>query len=70
MILPKISFVAKQDDTEFGFLNIDIRGDQAFIGTFYENEKGASYNLAYTEQLGNILDQFTISKNVIPESPS
>ena len=32
-------FVAKQDDTQFGFLNIDIRGDQALVGTFYANEK-------------------------------
>ena len=43
-ITQKAPFVAKQDDTQFGFLNIDIRGDQALIGTFYENEKGAGYN--------------------------
>ena len=33
------SFVAKQDDTQFGFLNIDIKGDQALVGTFYADEK-------------------------------
>ena len=39
MILQQSSFVAKQDDTQFGFLNIDIKGDQALVGTFYADEK-------------------------------
>ena len=70
-ITQKAPFIAKQDDTQFGFLNIDIRGDQALIGTFYENEKSAGYNpIANTKQSGNILDQFTISKNVISGSQS
>ena len=56
-------FVAKQDDTQFGFLNIDIKGDKALVGTFYANEKDPNYNpISVTDQIGNIVDQFTISK--------
>ena len=56
-------FVAKQDDTQFGFLNIDIKSDKALVGTFYANEKVPNYNpISDTNQRGNILDQFTISQ--------
>jgi len=56
-------FVAKQDDTQFGFLNIDIKSDKALVGTFYANEKVPTYNpISDTNQRGNILDQFTISQ--------
>jgi hypothetical protein len=56
-------FVAKQDDTQFGFLNIDIKGDNALVGTFYANEKVPNYNpISDTNQRGSILDQFTISQ--------
>ena len=56
-------FVAKQDDTQFGFLNIDIKDDKALVGTFYANEKVPNYNpISVTNQRGNILDQFTISQ--------
>ena len=65
------SFVAKQDDTQFGFLNIDIKGDQALVGTFYANEKDPNvYPVASTDQIGNIVDQFTISKYAISGSQS
>jgi hypothetical protein len=56
-------FVAKQDDIQFGFLNIDIKSDKALVGTFYANEKVPNYNpISDTNQRGNILDQFTISQ--------
>ena len=56
-------FVAKQDDTQFGFLNIDIKWDNALVGTFYANEKDPKSNpVSNTNQVGNILDKFTISK--------
>jgi predicted phosphodiesterase len=51
-------FVAKYDDKNFGFLNIDIN-DKTLKGTFYANEKDTGIqSLAYTN---NIIDQFTIS---------
>ncbi len=64
-------FVAKQDDTHFGFLNIDIKSDNALVGTFYANEKDPNYNpVSNTNQIGNILDKFTISKLVTKGSLS
>lgn len=62
-ITQQAPFVAKQDDTQFGFLNIDIKGDKALVGTFYANERNPNYNpISDTNQRGNIVDQFTISK--------
>jgi len=56
-------FIAKQDDTKFGFLNIDIKSDKALVGTFYANEMASNYSpISDTNQRGNIVDQFTISK--------
>ena len=64
-------FVAKQDDTQFGFLNIDIKSNQALVGTFYANEKDPNYNpVSNTNQIGNILDKFTISMIATTGSPS
>lgn len=62
-ITQQAPFIAKQDDTKFGFLNIDIKSDKAIVGTFYANEMGPNYNpISDTNLKGNILDQFTISK--------
>jgi hypothetical protein len=62
-ITQQAPFVAKQDDTKFGFLNIDIISDNALVGKFYADEKDLNYNaVSNTNQRGNILDQFTISK--------
>jgi hypothetical protein len=52
-------FVAKQDDKNFGFLNIDIN-DNTVKGTFYANEKELGYN--YVASGNNVIDDFTISK--------
>ena len=53
-------FVAKQDDKDFGFLNIDI-DNQNLKGTFFknENQKGI-INIGF--QNNQIADHFTISK--------
>ena len=53
-------FVAKQDDKDFGFLNIDI-DNQSLKGTFIknENQKGI-INIGF--QNNQIVDHFTISK--------
>jgi Calcineurin-like phosphoesterase len=53
-------FVAKQDDKDFGFLNIDI-DNQSLKGTFFknENQKGI-INIGF--QNNQIADHFTISK--------
>ena len=62
-ITQQAPFIARQDDTKFGFLNIDIKSDKALVGTFYANEMGPNYNpISDTNHRGNILDQFTISK--------
>ena len=53
------SFVAKQDDKHFGFLDIEIDGD-ILKGNFYANELQPYYN--YIDVQNNIIDQFTISK--------
>jgi hypothetical protein len=53
-------FVAKQDDKDFGFLNIDI-DNQSLKGTFYKNEnKKGIINVGF--QNNQIADHFTISK--------
>ncbi|HEX7257651.1 MAG TPA: hypothetical protein VF242_06285, partial [Nitrososphaeraceae archaeon] len=59
-IKQQASFVAKQDDKHFGFLNIDIN-DKTMKGTFYANESELPnyYNVNYQN---NIIDHFTISK--------
>jgi hypothetical protein len=52
-------FVVKQDDENFGFLNIDING-KTLVGTFYANEKENGVKpVTYTN---NIIDQFTVTK--------
>lgn len=52
-------FVAKQDDKHFGFLNIDINGNN-LKGNFYANEEALSHH--YINYQNRIIDQFTISK--------
>jgi Calcineurin-like phosphoesterase len=54
------SFIAKQDDKHFGFLNIEIN-DKTLKGTFYANENKLPQNF-YSDYHNNIVDQFTISK--------
>ena len=62
-ITQQAPFVAKQDDMRFGFLNIEIKGDKALVGTFYANKMDPNYTpISATNKIGNILDQFTISK--------
>ena len=53
-------FVAKQNDKDFGFLNIDI-DNQSLQETFFknENQKGI-INIGF--QNNQIVDHFTISK--------
>jgi predicted MPP superfamily phosphohydrolase len=52
------SFIAKQDDKHFGFLNIDIN-DKTLKGIFDANEEGMGYYpIAYKS---NTIDEFTIS---------
>lgn len=70
-IIQQAPFVAKQDDMQFGFLNIDIKSDKALVGTFYPNERVPHYNpISDTNQRGNIIDQFTISKLTTSRSRS
>jgi Calcineurin-like phosphoesterase len=54
-------FVAKQDDKNFGFLNLDV-DDKTVKGTFYANkvEEPSSYH--YVSNKNNVIDHFTISK--------
>ncbi len=59
-------FVAKQDDKDFGFLNIDING-KTLKGTFYKNENEKEIiNVSF--QSNQIADQFTISKTNEPDT--
>lgn len=59
-ITDQAPFIANQDDTNFGFLNIDIN-DKIIEGTFYANNNKPGYN--YVDYENNIIDTFTISKN-------
>ncbi len=52
------SFVSKQDDKNFGFLNIDIKSDKTLTASFYANED--SFNNDKNNK--NVIDRFTISK--------
>ena len=55
-------FVAKQDDDQFGFLNIDINANNTLIGTFYSNKNDGSV-VGNNNFKNIILDQFTILKD-------
>jgi hypothetical protein len=57
-------YIVKQDDKNFGFLNIDVNG-KTLKGTFYANQYGSGSNI---ESTNNILDDFTISKNNTPNN--
>lgn len=59
-IKEQASFVAKQDDDHFGFLNIEITGN-TLNGTLYANENKLSKS-DYVDYKNHIIDQFTISK--------
>jgi Calcineurin-like phosphoesterase len=65
-IKEQASFVAKQDDEHFGFLNIDIN-DKTLKGTFYANEQEFP-NYYYVDYRNDIIDQFTISKTTEPDN--
>jgi hypothetical protein len=66
-IKEQASFVAKQDDKHYGFLNIDIIGN-TLKGTFYANESELP-RYHYVNYQGNIIiDQFTISKKNTPNN--
>jgi hypothetical protein len=55
-------FVAKQDDKNFGFLNLDV-DNKMVKGTFYANEiEEPSDYLHYVSNKNNVIDHFTISK--------
>ena len=54
----KLLFIVKQDDKNFGFLNIDVNG-KTIKGTFYTNQYGSGSDI---ESPNDILDDFTISK--------
>jgi hypothetical protein len=60
-----LPFVAKQDDSQFGFLNINIDG-KTLKWTFFANDKESESEFPryhYVTYSDNILiDQFTISK--------
>jgi hypothetical protein len=55
-------FVTKQDDKQFGFLNIDINtNNTSLTGTFYSNDNGKT--LINNMNVNNrVIDQFTIFK--------
>jgi hypothetical protein len=65
-IKEQASFVAKQDDEHFGFLNIDING-KTLKGIFYANEQEFP-NYYYVDYRNDIIDQFTISKTIEPDN--
>jgi hypothetical protein len=60
-ITQQAPFVTKEDDTHFGFLNIDING-KTLKGTFYANEIQQQGSSSDGNDKNNILDTFTISK--------
>ena len=51
-------YIVKQDDKNFGFLNIDVNG-KTLKGTFYANQYGSGSDI---KSSNSILDDFTISK--------
>ncbi|HET8793232.1 MAG TPA: LamG-like jellyroll fold domain-containing protein, partial [Nitrososphaeraceae archaeon] len=56
-------FVVKQNDDNFGFLNIEIDGDNTSLtGTFYSNENDDDTLNNNINENNSIIDQFTISK--------
>ena len=57
-------FIVKQDDKNFGFLNIDVNG-KTIKGTFYTNRYGSGSDI---ESPNDILDDFTISKKNTPNN--
>ena len=60
-IQQRASFIANQNDDQYGFLNIDINANSiSMTGTFYSN--GNDDTLGNNNIKNNILDQFTISK--------
>ena len=60
-IKQQASFVAKQDDKHFGFLNMDISGNTV-KGTFIANESEQGFINVGFQQNNRIIDHFTISK--------
>ena len=63
------SFVSKQDDKNFGFLNIDIKG-KSLKGIFYANPV-SNYKDISTDNNNNIIDHFSISnENNGPDNKS
>jgi calcineurin-like phosphoesterase family protein/iron/zinc purple acid phosphatase-like protein C len=55
-------FVVKQNDDDYGFLNIDINtNNTSLTGTFYSNGNDETLNNNMNEN-NNVIDQFTISK--------
>src|SRR5688500_10295937 len=60
-IQQRASFIANQNDDQYGFLNIDINANNTSLtGTFYSNRNDDT--LGNNNIKNNILDQFTISK--------
>jgi iron/zinc purple acid phosphatase-like protein C len=57
-------YIVKQDDKNFGFLNIDVNG-KTLKRTFYANQYGSGSDI---ESTNNILDDFTISKKNTPNN--
>ena len=57
-------YIVKQDDKNFGFLNIDVNS-KTLKGTFYANQYGSGSDI---ESSNNILDDFTISKKNTPNN--
>ena len=57
-------YVVKQNDKNFGFLNIGING-KTLKEIFYANEQGSGHK---TEPQNNKLDEFTISKEKLSKS--
>ena len=53
-------FVAKQDEKQFVFLNIDVNG-KTLKGTFYGNEPELP-RYHYVKKQNNIIDEFILSK--------
>ncbi|HEX5187831.1 MAG TPA: LamG-like jellyroll fold domain-containing protein [Nitrososphaeraceae archaeon] len=54
-------FVTKQNDKQFGFLNIDINTNNTLTGTFYSNENDSDTLNQNINENKNVIDQFTIT---------